>query len=131
MGRSGTVLSEPLVLPEHDLLARIFRTLGDLTRLRILEYLLEHDSASQVELVRQLDATQSRLSEHMSSLTWCGFVSVERHGRSVHYRLNDSSVAEFIGLARAFLRGNPEAVGGCTPLEDKGGRDVVQVYGVL
>jgi len=131
MGRPGIVIAEPMVLPEHELLSRIFRTLGDATRLRVIEHLLENQTASQTDLVEKLGATQSRLSEHMSSLVWCGFVEVERLGRRVQYRLVDRNAERFIGLARAFLRNNPHAVGGCTPLEGRPPRQPLQVYGVL
>ena len=115
----------------QDLLARVFRTLGDPTRLRILEYLLENGTTSQIEMVEQLAASQSRLSEHVSCLIWCGFVAVERNGRRMLYQLIDRNAEQFIGLARAFLRGNPNAVGGCTALEDSTPRQTAQVYGVL
>lgn len=120
MGRPGIVLAESMVLPEHELLARVFRTLGDPTRLRILEYLLENGTTSQIEMVEKLGASQSRLSEHVSCLIWCGFVAVERDGRRMLYHLIDRNAEQFIGLARTFLRSNPNAVGGCTALESPG-----------
>jgi DNA-binding transcriptional ArsR family regulator len=131
MGRPDIVIAEPIVLPEHELLSRIFRTLGDATRLRVIEHLLENQTASQTELMEALGASQSRLSEHMSCLVWCGFVDVERLGRRVRYRLADRNAERFVGLARGFLRTNPQAVGGCTPLEGRPPRETVQVYGVL
>lgn len=131
MSRPGIVLSEPMALPEHELLARIFRVLGDATRLRVLEHLLGTETAWQVELVEKLGVSQSRMSEHVSCLVWCGFVSMKRDGRRVHYQLADSQAEQFIGLARRFLYGNPDAVGGCTPVEDGKRREPAQVYGVL
>jgi DNA-binding transcriptional ArsR family regulator len=118
MGRPGIVTFEPTELPEHELLARVFRTLGDSTRLRMIERLLEVGEASQSELIESVGATQSRASEHLSCLAWCGFVRMERHGRTARYCLVGGHPEQFIKLARGFLRDNPNAVGGCTPLDE-------------
>lgn len=42
---------------------RLFRALGDVTRLRVLELLLEEGELHQMELVRRLGTTQNRVSE--------------------------------------------------------------------
>lgn len=118
MGRPGIVTFEPMALPEDELLARIFRTLGDSTRLRMIERLLEVGEASQTELIELVGATQSRASEHLSCLAWCGFVRVQRDGRTARYCLVGEHPEQFIRLAKAFLRDTPNAVGGCTILEE-------------
>lgn len=118
MGRPGIVTLEPMALPEHELLARIFRTLGDSTRLRMIERLLEVGEASQSELIELVGATQSRASEHLSCLAWCGFVRVQRDGRTARYCLVGEHPEAFLRLARQFLRDNGNAVGGCTVLEE-------------
>lgn len=117
MSRAGIVTSEPLALPEHELLARVFRTLGDATRLRLLETLLEVGQATQSELVEAVAAPQPRVSEHLRCLTWCGFVRAERRGRSVTYQLVEPRASRFISLARQFLADNANAVGCCTVLD--------------
>jgi DNA-binding transcriptional ArsR family regulator len=117
VSRPAIVTASPVVLPEHELLARVFRTLGDATRLRLLETLLELGEASQSELLEHVDASQSRASEHLSCLAWCGFIAAERHGRTVRYRINDHRAETFLSLARTFLHDNQAAVGSCTILE--------------
>ena len=74
---------EPIALPEHELLARVFRTLGDATRLRLLETLLELGEATQIDLVEQLGIPQPRASEHLACLAWCGLIEGVRDGRIV------------------------------------------------
>lgn len=118
MGRPAIITAEPVALPERELLARVFRTLGDPTRLRLLEALAEAGEASQSELVARVRASQSRASEHLACLNWCGFVEARRHGRTVRYRLTDERAGKFIALAREFLRDNPRAVGECTVEEE-------------
>jgi DNA-binding transcriptional ArsR family regulator len=117
MGRPGIVTSEPVALPEHELLARVFRTLGDRTRLRLLEVLTERGEATQSELVEAVGVAQPRASEHLGCLVWCGFVAAERQGRAVTYRLIDPRASAFLALARDFLAQNAQAVGCCTVLD--------------
>ncbi len=117
MARPAIVTAEPMALPEHELLARVFRTLGDPSRLRMVELLLEDGELTQSELVARVGVSQSRASEHLGCLVWCGFVAAERSGRVVRYRLVDERAARFVELAREFLAGNEAAVGCCTVLD--------------
>lgn len=117
MSRPATVTVEPIALPRHELLARVFRTLGDATRLRLLEVLLEVREATQSELLDRIDASQPRVSEHLGCLAWCGFIAAERQGRTVRYRVIDDRAATMVELARSFLDDNEVAVGRCTVLE--------------
>jgi DNA-binding transcriptional ArsR family regulator len=119
VGRPGIVTPEPIALPEHELLARVFRTLGDATRLRLLETLLALGEANQSELVEAVGAPQPRVSEHLSCLVWCGLVAAESSGRSVTYRVLDDRAPRFIALAREFLTENAFAVGRCTVLDQE------------
>lgn len=116
MGRPGIVTAEPIALPEHELLARVFRTLGDATRLRLLETLLDRGETTQTELVEAVGAPQPRVSEHLGCLAWCGLITAEREGRTVSYRIADARAERFIGMAREFLAENAVAVGCCTVL---------------
>jgi DNA-binding transcriptional ArsR family regulator len=120
MGRPAITTTQPEDLPEHELLARIFRTLGDPTRLRMLEALADGREASQTELMAAVGATQSRASEHLSCLTWCGFVDQRRDGRRTRYRLSDDLSPQFLALARRFLADNERAVGMCRIREEEG-----------
>lgn len=117
MARPAIVTAEPMALPELELLARVFRTLGDPTRLGMLEELLAAGELTQSELVARVGVSQSRASEHLGCLVWCGFVAAERSGRVVRYRVLDERAAAFVELAREFLAGNEAAVGCCTVLD--------------
>lgn len=119
MGRPAIVTDAPVAMSRHELLARVFRTLGDQTRLRIVEHLREVGEATQRELVEHTGAPQSRVSEHLGCLTWCGFVVREPEGRTVRYRLHDEFAQVFIDLADRFLTDNAIAVGCCTVLDDE------------
>jgi DNA-binding transcriptional ArsR family regulator len=117
MARPGIITPEPIALPEHELLARVFRTFGDATRLRLLEILLETGEATQRELVEAVGAPQPRVSEHLRCLVWCGLVATERQGRTSIYRIHDTRAERILALARGFLADNATAVGSCTVLD--------------
>jgi DNA-binding transcriptional ArsR family regulator len=93
-------------------LARYFRVLGDPTRLRILDALLERER-SVSELVVLLDVPQSRVSNHLACLRWCRFVASERSGRAVVYRIADPRVADLIGLAGSLAEPNCDHLASC------------------
>jgi DNA-binding transcriptional ArsR family regulator len=114
----------PFVLPERpaepDLVAKYFRGLGDVTRVRILGLLEERGEMSVSELVAAVGQAQSKVSNHLGCLRWCGFVDAQRDGRVVRYRLADPRVAQLLELGRALLADNAEHVaaygrigGGC------------------
>ncbi len=80
--------------------ARYFRVLGDPTRLRVLEVLLEGER-SVVELAAVLGAPRSRISNHLACLKWCRFVAARRQGRHVVYRVVDPRVGALIAAAKS------------------------------
>jgi ArsR family transcriptional regulator, cadmium/lead-responsive transcriptional repressor len=112
----AATISAPFRLPdapsEADLLAKYFRVLGDRTRLRVLELVADRER-SVGELVSLLGEPQSKVSNHLACLRWCGFVATRREHRTVHYRLADSRVAAVVELGRALLRDNVEHIAAC------------------
>lgn len=111
-----TLANAPFRLPpapaETDLLAKYFRVLGDRTRLRILELIAEREY-SVGELVALLGEPQTKVSNHLACLRWCGFVTTRREHRTIHYALADSRVADVIELGRSLLHDNEEHVAAC------------------
>ncbi len=84
---------------EREALSRYFRVLGDPTRLRILEALLERERTVS-ELVDLVGAPQSRVSNHLACLKWCRVAESERRGRNVVYRVTDPRVRGLLRNAR-------------------------------
>jgi DNA-binding transcriptional ArsR family regulator len=102
----------PTAPDEAALLAKYFRVLGDRTRLRVLELVAEREH-SVGELVELLGESQTKVSNHLACLRWCGFVTTRREHRTIHYRLADQRVAAVIELGRALLADNEEHVAAC------------------
>lgn len=78
--------SGTLATTDRTAAARFFRVLGDPTRLHILE-LLEDGDRTVGELVSATGQPQPRVSTHLACLRHCGFVSTERRGKEMVYRL--------------------------------------------
>jgi len=92
-----------------ELVAKYFRGFGDPTRLRILALVADRER-SVGELVEALDQPQPKISNHLACLRWCGFVTAERRGKRVFYRVANSGVTDVITLTRSLLDGNPAHV---------------------
>jgi len=93
--------------------ARYFRVLGDPTRLRILETLLERECTVS-ELMAIVGAPQSRVSNHLACLKWCGFATSERRGREVLYRVSDARVRDVLKLSRQLSEDHCDHLTSCT-----------------
>jgi ArsR family transcriptional regulator, cadmium/lead-responsive transcriptional repressor len=98
--------------PADELLAKFMRGLGDPTRLRIMRYLLD-GPRSVGEIVAHLGVPQSRVSNHLACLKWCGYVTSERQGRTIAYRVADNRVRTVLQLAWEIASDNAEHVASC------------------
>lgn len=116
MARPAIIAEDVTGLPPHELFARVFRTLGDASRIRIVEALARRGEMSQSGLVAELGLSQSRASEHLACLVWCGFVLVERRGRGAVYRLAGAHAMALVAMARMFVAENGAALGSCVTL---------------
>ena len=100
---------------EAELLARFFRVLGDPTRVRLLQLLLEApaEECTVGELVDTLTAPQSRVSTHLGCLRWCGLVRTRREGKQVYYRVADPRVRDLLTIGGTLLREHAAGVASC------------------
>lgn len=98
--------------PGDRLLAKFARGLGDPTRLHILRLLLD-EPRSVSEIVDHLRMSQSRVSNHLACLKWCGYVATERQGRIITYRVIDTRVKTIIELIRDIVSDNAAHIASC------------------
>jgi len=117
MGRPAIIELPPVPLPDEELIARIFRGLGDATRVRILRFLLE-GPRSQKEIVEEVGLSQGRVSQHLTCLLWCGYLDSERQGRTVEYRIANARVAALLDLGAGFLETTRGDIGSCRIVSD-------------
>lgn len=96
--------------------AKFFRALGDPTRLRLLEFLLDSERTVS-ECVAHVRLSQGRVSTHLACLADCGYVQVRRTGRNAFYTVASPSVTHLVSLAHAFAADNSTALAACERIE--------------
>lgn len=100
-----------------EILMKFFKGLGDPTRLRIVEALLERER-NVSELIKLIRVPQSNISNHLACLKWCGYITSRKEGTSVYYRIMDERVKKIIGLAKEIIADHAENLYACTRLRD-------------
>lgn len=98
---------------EPEALSRYFRVLGDPTRLRIIEALLIQERTVS-DLVQIIQVPQSRVSNHLACLRWCRFVTSERRGRSVVYRVAERRISGILDLAASLAQRDRDHLSSCS-----------------
>lgn len=88
------------MLPREALgaVARRFALLGDPSRLRVLNELMQTGGASVGELAAATGLSQPNVSQHLARLTMGGIVSGRREGTRVVYGITDDSVEQLCEL---------------------------------
>lgn len=122
MARNAVAVSRVRRDPQTDhpaLLAKFFRGLGDPTRIRILELLLECERTVG-ELVEAVRCPQGRVSSHLACLRWCGYVTAHPEGRFVRYCVADERVTTLLHVGRAMMYDNAVHIQACTRIDADG-----------
>ena len=89
--------------PQDALLAsKLFRGLGDATRLAILRELSSGEQRV-TDLVARLQGTQGNISGHLACLKGCGLVADRREGRQSFYRIAAPEVVTVLRAAEDLL----------------------------
>lgn len=98
MNSRRSLLPHPLLTDEGvELVAARFRALGDGSRIKLLNLLMQGESSVQ-ELVEASGMTQTNVSRHLGLLRREGIVSRTKDGKRAVYRIADPHVAELCKL---------------------------------
>ncbi|WP_235013498.1 MULTISPECIES: metalloregulator ArsR/SmtB family transcription factor [Spiribacter] len=89
---------------------RVFRLLGDGTRLRAALLMHQHGELCVCELTDAIDVSQPKMSRHLGHLRDVGLVATRRSGQWVHYALRPD--------LPAWLRSTFTALAGEPPFAD-------------
>ena len=92
-------MARPLPMSDKmtDLVARRFRMLGDVTRLRILQA-LEEGEKSVGAITERVTGTQSNISKHLQALMDAGILNRRRDGNNVLYSIADPVIFRLCDL---------------------------------
>lgn len=80
--------------------------LAEPTRLAVVSILWDGSEHCVCELMKRLDATQSRMSRHMQTLKQAGLVVDRRDAQWVRYRLNPDMRPEVRNVLAAVMAAN-------------------------
>jgi DNA-binding transcriptional ArsR family regulator len=89
-------------LQKLSLKAKLFRGLGDPTRLSILE-VLRNSEKTTTEIVDLTGQGQSNVSNHLSCLLDCGLVKNRRQGKNIFYSISNKKVASLLAESDEIL----------------------------
>ena len=86
-----TVLSQD----EAERTARVFKALGDPTRLRLISLIANSESseACVCDLTEPIGLSQGTISHHMKLLVEAGLVTREQRGKWAHYAIDRTAFA--------------------------------------
>ena len=94
--------SMSIELQRLSLKAKLFRGLGDSTRLSILECLRVGEKSNS-QIVEETGQSQSNVSNHLSCLLDCGLVQNRREGKHIFYSLRTKKVSKILEESDAIL----------------------------
>ena len=83
-----------------DKSVNIFKALGDNTRLKIVNALID-DEENVNSLVLKLGMTQSAVSHQLKILKLNGIIKSERKGKEVYYSLDDNHIETIVKTVAA------------------------------
>lgn len=98
--------------------AKLFRGLGDPTRLAILESVRKGEKSAS-EIVKETGQSQSNVSNHLSCLLDCGLVRNRRYGKNIFFSLADKKVSKILEESDAILSEIARGIYECVNYEDK------------
>ena len=98
-------------------LARLFNGFANSTRLSILLLLAQLGEMKVGELVRELEAPQPRVSDHLRCLSSCGYVRVRREGRNAYYSVSDDRIMNMLSIGEELLRDNQDRLLACETIK--------------
>ena len=88
-----------MTAPHVQMKADLFKAMGNPVRIRVLELLSEREWAVG-EMIAELGAGASGLSQHLSVLRAVGLVQARREASTVYYSLTTPRVSELLAVAR-------------------------------
>lgn len=106
------------------LTTKFFRALGDPSRLKILDSLLDGEK-NVGELVELVESSQGRVSNHLACLKQCGFVNTRRDGKFIYYSIADGEVRQLLQIAQAMIGRNAEQIWACTRVSESSKEDKI------
>ena len=94
---AGQENTEPVVMPDDEELADLFRVFGDSTRIKIL-YALHDNELCVQDIANAVQLSQSAVSHQLRVLKDTKLVRFRRDGKTVYYALDDDHVRSILSM---------------------------------
>lgn len=94
---------QALPVEEFEVMAALFKAMGDPNRLRIL-WALGHQEMCVCDLAALVGSSESAVSHQLRMLRQMALVKNRRQGQVLYYRLNDDHVHTLIHVALEHIR---------------------------
>lgn len=92
-------VNEILDIESLERKATVFKVLGDLNRVKIVEVLMNYERLCVYEISKFIDASVATTSHHLITLRNNNIIRSEKDGKRVIYRLDDSDVTDLVRVA--------------------------------
>ena len=89
-------------MTDTEIAAKLFRGLGDRTRLALLLALLPGEQRV-TDLVQQVGTSQANVSNHLSCLRECGLIAARPDGRQTFYRVASERIETLLRAAETVI----------------------------
>lgn len=96
---ADTTIRASAAVADNGAMVRVYRALGEPTRLLIVQLLAAHDELTCSEMVAHLGVTPSTLSHHLALLTDCSLLAHRKDGTFHRYRLRRDQLSRFAPTA--------------------------------
>lgn len=94
--RANSLLQGPAI----ERKATLFKILGDLNRLKIIEILMNYDKLCVIEIAKLIDVSVATTSHHLITLKNHQIIKSEKEGKHVIYSLNNPLIIDLVQLAK-------------------------------
>ena len=106
------LMNEATRASDVEVAAKLFRGLGDRTRLALLLALLGGERRV-TDLVAEVGTSQANVSNHLSCLRECGLIAARPEGRQSFYRVASEQVESLLRAAESVLAETGESIELC------------------
>jgi DNA-binding transcriptional ArsR family regulator len=95
-------MNQSTSVSDVEIAAKLFRGLGDRTRLALLLALLPGEQRV-TDLVAEVGTSQANVSNHLSCLRECGLIAARPDGRQTFYRVASEQIETLLRAAESVL----------------------------
>jgi len=95
-----------------DVKVKFLQGFSNKTRVQILECLKENEKTVS-QIVHEVEATQSSISQHLSCLRECGLIVSRQEGKYVYYKIRNEKIGSLLSMFDEVLLDIQQNISSC------------------